>query len=313
MKIGFIGLGRMGSGMAANLVKGGNEVRVFNRTPGRAGWLVELGAREAASVAEVCQAEAVITMLADDEAASNVAFGDGGLLAQLPRGAIHVSMSSISVALSERLARAHAEAGQRYIAAPVFGRPAMAAAGKLFIVAAGDAATIEACQPLFRVLGQKTIPIGKEPAAANLVKLSGNFLTAAAIEALGEAVALIGKAGIDRRAYIELLTATVFNGAPYTTYGPLMAEGKYEPAAFAAPLAYKDIRLALAAAESLRVPMPLGSLLHDRFLRLLQEGGDRLDWAALGALAAQDAGGEAPGAQRAPRAVSDGESAPVRS
>lgn len=313
MKIGFIGLGRMGSGMAANLVKGGNEVRVFNRTPGRAGWLVELGAREAASVAEVCQAEAVITMLADDEAASNVAFGDGGLLAQLPRGAIHVSMSSISVALSERLARAHAEAGQRYIAAPVFGRPAMAAAGKLFIVAAGDAATIEACQPLFRVLAQKTIPIGKEPAAANLVKLSGNFLTAAAIEALGEAVALIGKAGIDRRAYIELLTATVFNGAPYTTYGPLMAEGKYEPAAFAAPLAYKDIRLALAAAESLRVPMPLGSLLHDRFLRLLQEGGDRLDWAALGALAAQDAGGEAPGAQRAPRAVSDGESAPVRS
>jgi 3-hydroxyisobutyrate dehydrogenase-like beta-hydroxyacid dehydrogenase len=313
MKVGFIGLGRMGAGMAANLVKGGNEVRVFNRTPGRAGQLVELGAREAASVAEVCQGEAVITMLADDEAASNVAFGDGGLIAHLPRGAIHVSMSSISVALSERLARAHAEGGQRYIAAPVFGRPAMAAAGKLFIVAAGDAATIAACQPLFRVLGQKTIPIGNEPAAANLVKLSGNFLTAAAIEAMGEAVALIGKAGIDRRAYIELLTATVFNGAPYTTYGPLIAEGKYEPAAFAAPLAYKDIRLALAAAESLRVPMPLGSLLHDRFLRLLQEGGDRLDWAALGALAGQDAGGEAPGAQGTPRTVSGGQSAPVRS
>jgi len=312
MKLGFIGLGRMGVGMAANLVKGGNEVSVFNRTSGRARGLVQLGAREARSIAEACDAEAVITMLADDEAASNVAFGGGGIIAHLPKGAIHVSMSSISVALSERLARGHAEAGQRYIAAPVFGRPAMAAAGKLFIVVAGDAATIEECQPLFRVLGQKTIPIGKDPQAANLVKLSGNFLTAAAIEAMGEAVTLVGKAGIDRRAYIELLTATVFNGAPYTIYGPLIAEGKFEPAAFAAPLAYKDIRLALAAAESLRVPMPLGSLLHDRFLRLLQEGGDRLDWAALGALADQDAGGDVPGSQVSARGIS-GSQAPTHS
>ncbi|HEX3982296.1 MAG TPA: NAD(P)-dependent oxidoreductase [Acidisoma sp.] len=313
MKVGFIGLGHMGIGMAANLVKAGHDVSVFNRTSGRAGQLVDLGAREVGSVAEVCEAEAVITMLADDDAASNVLFGEAGLIAHLPKGAIHVSMSSISVALSGHLAHAHAEAGQRYIAAPVFGRPAMAAAGKLFIVVAGDAAAIEACQPLMRVLGQKTVPIGRDPPAANLVKLSGNFLTAAAIEAMGEAVALVGKAGIDRRAYIELLTATVFNGAPYTTYGPLIAEGKYEPAAFAAPLAYKDIRLALAAAESLRVPMPLGSLLHDRFLRLLQAGGDRLDWAALGALAGQDAGGEAPGAQIQPRDISAGGSMPTRS
>ena len=294
MKLGFIGLGHMGVGMAANLATAGHDVSVFNRTPGRAARLVELGAREVASVAAACDAEAVITMLTDDDAVSNIAFDDGGLIAHLSKGAIHVSMSSISVALSERLAHAHAQAGQRYIAAPVFGRPAMAAAGKLFIIVAGDAATIESCQPLFQVMGQKVIPIGRDPAAANLVKLSGNFLTAAAIEAMGEAVALVGKAGIDRHAYIELLTATVFNGAPYTIYGPLIAEGKFEPAAFAAPLAYKDIRLALAAAESLRVPMPLGSLLHDRFLRLLQEGGDRLDWAALGALASQDAGGGPP-------------------
>ena len=203
---------------------------------------------------------------------------------------MHVSMSTISVALSQRLTQGHAQAGQRYIAAPVFGRPAMAAAGKLFIVVAGDPATIEACQPLFRVMGQKTVPIGTEPSAANLVKLSGNFLTAAAIEAMGEAIALIGKAGIDRQAYVELLTATVFNAAPYTVYGPIIAQGKFEPAAFAAPLGYKDIRLALAAAESLRVPMPLGSLLHDRLLRLLVAGGEHLDWAALGGLATQDAG-----------------------
>jgi 3-hydroxyisobutyrate dehydrogenase-like beta-hydroxyacid dehydrogenase len=294
MKIGFIGLGHMGAAMAANLVKAGHEVSVFNRSPGRAGGLVELGAREAGSVAAACDAEAVITMLTDDEAASAIALADGGLVAHLPKGAIHVSMSSISVALSQRLVRAHAQAGQRYLAAPVFGRPAMAAAGKLFIVVGGDPATIEACQPLFRAMGQKTIAIGTDPANANLVKLSGNFLTAAAIEAMGEAIALVGKAGIDRQAYIDLLTATVFNAAPYTTYGPLIAQGKFEPAAFAAPLAYKDVRLALAAAESLRVPMPLGSLLHDRFLRLLVTGGEHLDWAALGGLATQDAGGSRP-------------------
>jgi 3-hydroxyisobutyrate dehydrogenase-like beta-hydroxyacid dehydrogenase len=281
----------MGAAMAANLVRAGHDVSVFNRTPGRAGSLIELGAREASSVAAASEAEAVITMLSDDDALSQVAFGEEGLIANLPRGAIHVSMSSVSVALSKLLAQAHAQAGQRYIAAPVFGRPAMAAAGKLFIVVAGDPATIEACQPLLGAMGQKAIPIGAEPAAANLVKLSGNFLTAAAIEAMGEAVALVGKAGIDRQTYIDLLTATVFNAAPYTTYGPLIAQGKFEPAAFAAPLAYKDVRLALAAAESLRVPMPLASLLHDRFLRLLVAGGEHLDWAALGGLATQDAGG----------------------
>jgi 3-hydroxyisobutyrate dehydrogenase-like beta-hydroxyacid dehydrogenase len=293
MKLGFIGLGHMGAAMAANLVKAGHDVRVFNRTRGRARSLIELGAHEAGTVAAASDAEAVITMLSDDDALSQVAFGEAGLIASLPRSAIHLSMSSISVALSERLAQAHAQAGQRYIAAPVFGRPAMAAAGKLFIVVAGDPATIEACQPLLGAMGQKVIPISAEPAAANLVKLSGNFLTAAAIEAMGEAIALVGKAGIDRQAYIDLLTATVFNAGPYTTYGPLIAQGKFEPAAFAAPLAYKDVRLALAAAESLRVPMPLASLLHDRLLRLLVAGGEHLDWAALGGLATQDAGGAA--------------------
>jgi 3-hydroxyisobutyrate dehydrogenase-like beta-hydroxyacid dehydrogenase len=172
----------------------------------------------------------------------------------------------------------------------VFGRPDVAAAAKLFIVAAGDPAAVEACKPLFDALGQRTFPIGAEPAAANLVKLSGNFLLAAAIEALGEAIALVGKAGVDRRAFVDVLTSTVLTGPAYKTYGGLIAESKFQPAGFAAPLGYKDIRLALSAAESLRVPMPLGSLLHDRFLRLLAQGGDSLDWAAIGGLAAQDAG-----------------------
>ena len=292
MKLGFIGLGRMGSAMAANLVRAGHEVTVFNRTPGKSSALVALGAQEAATLAGACRGEAVITMLADDEAAANIAMGSGGLVGNLSKGAIHLSMSTISVAMSDRLAQAHAQSGQRYVAAPVFGRPDMAAAAKLFIVAAGDPQAIDTCRSAFDALGQKTSTIGGVPSAANLVKLTANFLQAAVIESLGEAIALIGKAGIDRRAYVDLLTSTIFTAPAYKIFGPLIADGTFETAAFAAPLGYKDIRLALAEAETLRVPMPLASLLHDRFLRLFAQGGDNLDWSAIGGLASQDAGGD---------------------
>ena len=290
MKTGFIGLGHMGSAMAANLVKAGHDVTVFNRSPEKRRALLELGAHGAGAVADACHGEVIITMLADDTAVADVALASHGIVETLAKGAIHVSMSTIGVALSKRLSEAHAHAGQRFVAAPVFGRPDAAAAAKLFIVAGGEAAAVETCKPLFDALGQKTVPVSTEPAAANLVKLSGNFLLAAAIEALGEAIALVGKAGIDRRAYVDLLTSTIFPAPAYKTYGGLLAEGRFQPAAFAAPLGFKDIRLALEAAESLRVPMPLGSLLHDRFVRLLAQGGDSLDWAAIGGLAAQDAG-----------------------
>jgi 3-hydroxyisobutyrate dehydrogenase-like beta-hydroxyacid dehydrogenase len=290
MKIGFIGLGHMGTAMATNLVKAGHDVTVFNRSPGNGSALIELGAREAASIAEACDGEAVITMLANDDAASEVTLGAEGIIAHLRRGAIHLSMSTISVALSKRLTQAHAEAGQRYVAAPVFGRPDMAAAAKLFIVAAGDPAAVDSCKVLFDALGQKTSTIGVEPSAANLVKLTANFLQASVIEALGEAIALVGKAGIDRIAYVNLLTSTIFTSPAYTIFGPLIASGRFGPAAFAAPLGFKDIRLALAEAETLRVPMPLASLLHDRFLRLFAQGGENLDWSAIGGLATQDAG-----------------------
>jgi 3-hydroxyisobutyrate dehydrogenase-like beta-hydroxyacid dehydrogenase len=289
MKVGFIGLGHMGAAMAANLISAGHDVSVFNRSPGKSRSLVKLGAREAANIAGVCVGEVVITMLADDNAVSDIAFGEGGLVAHLPKGAIHLSMSTISVALSKRLSLAHAQAGQRYVAAPVFGRPDMAAAAKLFIVAAGDPAAVGACKSLFDALGQKTTTIGMEPSAANLVKLTANFLQASVIEALGEAIALIGKAGIDRIAYVNLLTSTIFTSPAYTIFGPLIAAGTFGPAAFAAPLGFKDIRLTLAEAETLRVPMPLASLLHDRFLRLFAQGGEKLDWSAIGGLAAQDA------------------------
>ena len=289
MKLGFIGLGHMGSAMAGNLVKAGHEVSVFNRSPGKSAPLIKLGANEATTVAEACSGEVVITMLADDQAASDIALGEGGLVAHLPEGAIHLSMSTISPALSKRLTRAHAQAGQRYVAAPVFGRPDMAAAAKLFIVAAGDPAAIDVCSPVFDALGQKTSTIGAEPSNANLVKLTANFLQAGVIEALGEAIALIGKAGIDRRAYVELLTSTIFTAPAYKIFGPLIADGAFGSPGFAAPLGYKDIRLALAEAENLHVPMPLASLLHDRFVRLFAQGGEKLDWSAIGGLATQDA------------------------
>ena len=289
----------MGTAMAANLVRAGHEVTVFNRTPAKSGPLLALGAQQAATLAGACRGEAVVTMLADDVAASDIALGPGGLVENLSKGAIHLSMSTISVALSARLARAHAQREQLYVAAPVFGRPDMAAAAKLFIVAAGDPAAINACRPVFDALGQKTSTIGSEPSAANLVKLTANFLQAAVIESLGEAIALVGKAGIDRRAYVDLLTSTIFTAPAYKIYGPLIAAGTFGTAAFAAPLGYKDIRLALAEAETLQVPMPLASLLHDRFLRLFAQGGDNLDWSAIGGLATQDAGGDQGATSRA--------------
>ncbi len=290
MKVGFIGLGRMGDGMAANLLKGGHDVTVYNRTKAKAEPLVKQGARVASNVGETCQGDVVITMLANDEAVSDVVFGDDGILAALPRGAIHISSSTISVALSERLTEAHTKAGQRFIAAPVFGRPDAAAKGQLFVVAAGEPDSLNGAKPLFEALGQRTFIISQTPKDANLVKLSGNFLIASVIEALGEAMALIGKAGIDKKSYLDILTSTLFSAPVYKTYGNLIADGVFEPAGFAAPLGAKDIRLTLAAGEALRVPLPLASLLRDRFLTLLARDGENLDWSAIGALAARDGG-----------------------
>jgi 3-hydroxyisobutyrate dehydrogenase-like beta-hydroxyacid dehydrogenase len=292
MNVGFIGLGQMGTGMAASLLRAGHEVTIYNRTASKAQGLVEQGARIAPEVADACRGDAVVTMLADDGAVESVVFGEKGVIGSLGKGAIHVSMSSISVALAEGLTVAHANAGLRFVAAPVFGRPEAAAAAKLFIVAAGAPDAVDACLPLFAAMGQKTFPIGDQPKAANLVKLSGNFLIATVIEGLGEAMALVGKAGVDRRQYLDILTSTLFTAPVYSTYGGLIVEQRFEPPGFAASLGHKDIRLTLAAAETLRVPMPFAAVLHDRFLTLLANGGEALDWSAIGQLAAKDAGQE---------------------
>jgi 3-hydroxyisobutyrate dehydrogenase-like beta-hydroxyacid dehydrogenase len=280
----------MGLGMAASLLKAGHQVIVYNRTASRADDLVRQGAVAASHIGETCTGDAVFTMLADDAAVESVVYGDQGVRASLRSGAVHISSSTISVALCERLSRDHAAAGQRFIAAPVFGRPDVAAAGELAVSAAGARETIADVTSLLDAIGRRTFVMSDDPKAASLVKLSGNFLIASVIEALGEAIALVGKHGVDRNEYVEMLTSTLFGAPVYRIYGKLIAEGKFEPPGFAAPLGYKDIRLVLAAAEDLRVPMPLASLLRDRFLTLLADGGDNLDWSAIGSLAARDSG-----------------------
>jgi 3-hydroxyisobutyrate dehydrogenase-like beta-hydroxyacid dehydrogenase len=290
MKVGFVGLGQMGSGMASSLLRAGHDVTVYNRTRSKVDELVKKGGVAAARLRDACRGDVVITMLANDAAVESVVYGAEGVLAHLSENAVHVSSSTISVALSERLASDHASVGRRYVAAPVFGRPDVAAAGKLSVIAAGDRKTVSDVKPVLDAIGTKTFVVSDQPKAANLVKLSGNFLIGSVIESLGEAVALVAKHGIDGEAYVDMLTSSLFNVPVYKTYGKLIVEGKFEPAGFAAPLGYKDIRLVLAAADDLRVPMPLASLLRDRFLTLLANGGDKLDWSAIGQLAGRDSG-----------------------
>ncbi|HET6942859.1 MAG TPA: NAD(P)-dependent oxidoreductase, partial [Sphingomicrobium sp.] len=248
MRVGFLGLGHMGSGMAQSLHRAGHDVIAYNRTRARAEALLRDGATVAGTVAEACQADAVFTMLANDEAVEAIVLGKGGIVESLPEGAMHISSSTISVDLSERLAAAHAEAGQRYVAATVLGRPDRAAQGQLFVIAAGAPDALRDAGPLLDAVGQGTTEFGDNPGNANLVKLSANFLFATVFESLGEAVALIAKGGIDKQSYVNFLTSTMFGSPAYKVYGGLVAGDEEPPVGFAAPLGFKDIRLALAAA-----------------------------------------------------------------
>jgi 3-hydroxyisobutyrate dehydrogenase-like beta-hydroxyacid dehydrogenase len=294
MDIGFVGLGNMGSGMAANLLKAGHRVTAYNRSRDKVDALAERGAWPARAVAEACGGEVVVSMLSNDDAVDAVTFGPEGILASLGKDAVHVSCSTISVALAARLSAAHAEAGQRFVAAPVFGRPEAAEAAKLFVIAAAEPGVLQTVSPIFEAIGQRTFVVADDPTAASLVKLSGNFLIASVIESLGEAMALVGKAGVDKLQYLDILTSTLFGSPIYATYGGLLAREEFEPAGFAATLGLKDIRLVLAAGEELQVPLPIASLLRDRFLTLLANGGGQMDWAAVGALSAWEAGGDNP-------------------
>ncbi len=291
MKVGFIGLGNMGSAIARNLIKAGHELRVYNRTQSRAEPFASLGARIAETPSEAAaDAEVLITMLADDGALEAVIFEPGNAIKALPAGAVHISMSTIGVALSRRLAEAHRERKQHYVAATVFGRPDVAAAGKLWVVVAGPAEQVERFRPLFDAIGQKTFMAGEEAHAANVIKLSGNFLITTVIESLAEAFAFGRKSGVDPHTFLDILTNSLFPGPLYQTYGNMIAADRFEPAGFKLPLGFKDNRLLLAAAEEAKVPMPMASLVHDRFVAALARGLGESDWAAIARLSYENAG-----------------------
>ena len=291
MKVGFIGLGNMGSSIVRSLIQAGHTLTVYNRTQSRAEAFASLGAKIARIPAEAAaNAEALITMLADDAAVEAVIFSPGNIIETLSAGAVHISMSTISVGLSRRLAESHREKQQHYLAAPVFGRPDAAAAAKLFIVAAGPSEQIERCRPLFDAIGQKTFIAGEEAHAANVIKLAGNFLITTVIESLAEAFAFGRKFGVDPHTFLDILTGSLFSAPVYRTYGSMIASDKFEPAGFKLPLGLKDNRLLLAAAEEATVPMPMASLVHDRFMAALARGLDESDWAAIARISYENAG-----------------------
>ena len=289
MRIAFLGLGSMGRPMAVNLARSDHELVVWNRTRSKAESLE--GSTVADSPAAAADGAAVVvTMLADDHAVGAVTGGDEGLLAGLGKGAVHASMSTISADLSRRLSADHSERGQRYVAAPVFGRPEAAQNAALWIVAGGAAADIDACRPVFDLLGQGVIEAGSDPAQANVMKLAGNFMLASAIEAMAEAYTLVRAHGIDAELFHTVMAERLFRSPIYQAYGGMVVAGRYEPAGFLLRHGLKDTRLALAAADEAEVPMPLGSLVHDRLLSAVARGWGDLDWAGLGRVAAEAAG-----------------------
>ncbi len=281
----------MGSPMARNLIKAGHTLTVYNRTRSRAEALEKEGARVAAGPTEAAiTSDVLITMLADDQALEHVMFAPGNAIAAFREDAVHVSMSTISVALSRRLAEAHRAKRQHYVSATVLGRPDSAATAKLFVIAAGAAGQIKRCQPLFDALGQKTFVAGDDAPAANVLKLATNFLLTAVIESLAEAFALVRKYDLDPNAFLDFLTSTLFSAPVYRNYGAIVATEKFQPVGFKLPLGLKDNRLVLAAAEQAGVPMPLASLVHDRFVAALAQGLGDVDWSGIARISYDEAG-----------------------
>jgi 3-hydroxyisobutyrate dehydrogenase-like beta-hydroxyacid dehydrogenase len=288
MDVGFIGLGGMGRAMAANLVKAGHRVRVWNRSRGPVDELAREGA-EPVGEARLVFGGIVLSMLADDAAVRQVLLAPG-LLESAPPGTVHVNMATISVRFAQSLAAEHRRHGVGYVAAPVFGRPDAAAAGQLQIVAAGEGEAIDQAQPLLDVIGQRTWRVGSEPEQANAVKIAGNFMIASAIETMAEAAVLVERYGVPPTGLLNVLTNTLFAAPVYKNYAALIVDRKYEPAAFRLALGLKDLRLVLEAGEAARTPMPYASVLRDHLLEAVAHGDGDRDWAALAEVARRHAG-----------------------
>lgn len=289
--LGFIGLGQMGVSMAANLLKAGYGLRVHNRTAAKARPLVEQGAWLVNTPGEVVEPGGiVVTMLADDRALEEVVLGKGGILECLGTGGLHLSASTISPDTSRRLAALHEQQGSHYLAMPVFGRPEAAAAGKLWICLSGNPTAKERGRPVCDALGQGVFDFGEEVGAANVVKLTGNFLITAAIEAMAEAFTLAEKNGIERGQVAALIGQTLFACPLYQNYGRMIAQEKYQPAGFRLELGRKDIDLVLQTARSSLTPMPLAHLVYDRLTAAVARGRGDLDWSGM-ALEVSEAAG----------------------
>jgi 3-hydroxyisobutyrate dehydrogenase-like beta-hydroxyacid dehydrogenase len=292
MNVAFIGLGRMGHAMASRLV-GEFDLAVFNRTPERAAGFAQSGARVAASVADACDGrDVVITMLADDAALTELTLEPGGIRDSLKLGGIHLAMGTHGVSAVQELAAAHREHEQTLVAAPVLGRPDVAASGTLGIVAAGPADAVQRCEPLFALIGSRTFNAGTEPASASAVKLANNFVLGCAIEAMSEAFALVGKYGVPARRFYDVIVDGLFSAPAYRVYGDIIADEKYDQVGFTAELGLKDVNLMLAAGTVARVPLPSGNVYRDRLLGAIAHGEGELDWAVM-AREAQRASGAA--------------------
>ncbi len=291
MKASFIGLGRMGQVLAARLLDAGVQLTVYNRSPAKCGELGARGARVAASVAEACAGgEPVFTMLADDNALRAVALGRDGLLAHMPKGAVHVAMGTHHIGTLREIAEEHRRAGHFLIAAPVLGRPAVAAAGKLGIIAAGPEAALTSVLPLFSVIGRRTFRAGEDPGSASLLKLCNNFVLASAIEAMGEAFALAERTGIEPTTLRDVLTDGLFGCLAYESYSKQIVERAWDTVNFSASLGLKDLELVLAAAEAAAMPLPLASLCRDRLLGAVANGNGERDWSVMTVEHARSAG-----------------------
>ena len=290
MRVSFIGLGKMGFPMAANLLAAGHEVTVFNRTRSRADELAGRGAIVADTLENCRDSSVVITMLSNDNAYEELLLSNNKFVKALLPKTIHLCMSTISVALSEKLAELHTNADQIYVAAPVFGRPEAAASRTLRIVAAGPKNGIDSCSPLFEALARKTFVLGSTAPHAHALKLGSNFLLFAMIESLGEAVAFARKTGLDPNEFVSIITETVFDSGAYRVFGPMIAQARYEPVAFPLSLVLKDVSLMLRAAEDAKVPMPFANVMRDQLSSAIARGYQDLDETALSRIAAENAG-----------------------
>jgi 3-hydroxyisobutyrate dehydrogenase-like beta-hydroxyacid dehydrogenase len=282
MKVGFIGLGKMGQGMSRRILGGGHDLIVYNRTRGKAADLASAGATIATSIADACSGRGVvITMVADDTAVQEVALGVGGVRDSLQAGAVHLCMGTHSVAAIQVLSTAHAKADQTLVYAPVLGRPDAAAAGQLGIVAGGPDGAVESCTPLFQLIGRRTFLAGAKQEGAAAIKLSNNFVLGAAIEAMAEAFSLVRKYGVMPQVLFDVMTDALFAAPAYKIYGKIMVDESYDTVGFMTLQGLKDLNLALAAADQARVPMPSANNVRDRLLGAIAHGDGEKDWAVM--------------------------------